>query len=101
MSDWSALDAAANAIMQETFGEPVVYQSAQAGMAVGDPVTITAVRHARMLESPARWPTSKRSRSIRRTFRTTLKRRLGHRLGLAVRGDGSAPAGSLRHGQLH
>jgi len=50
MSDWSAIDAAANAVMQETFGEPVVYQSVQAGAEVGAPRTITAVRHARMLE---------------------------------------------------
>jgi hypothetical protein len=50
MSDWSAMDAAANAVMQETFGEPVVYQSVQAGAEVGAPRTITAVRHARMLE---------------------------------------------------
>ena len=47
MSNWSTLNLAANAIMQETFGEPVVYQSAQAGMAVGDPVTIAAIRHLR------------------------------------------------------
>ncbi len=47
MSDWPTLGAAVNAAMQETFGEPVVYQSAQAGMAVGDPVTITAIRHLR------------------------------------------------------
>jgi hypothetical protein len=40
--------AAANAAMQQTFGEPVVYQSAQAGMAVGDPVTVTAIRHPRV-----------------------------------------------------
>ncbi|MGB7761067.1 MAG: hypothetical protein WBL61_14630 [Bryobacteraceae bacterium] len=50
MSDWQTIDVAANAIMQQTFGEPVVYQSAQAGMAVGDPVTITAIRHARVRE---------------------------------------------------
>ena len=35
--------------MQQTFGEPVVYQPVQAGTAVGDPLTITAVRHARVL----------------------------------------------------
>jgi hypothetical protein len=50
MSDWSTIDAAANAVMQQTFGEPVVYQPLQAGAAVGEPVTITAVRHARVLE---------------------------------------------------
>jgi hypothetical protein len=50
MSDWPTIDAAANVVMLQTFGEPVVYQSAQAGVAVGDPVTITAVRHARVRE---------------------------------------------------
>ena len=48
MSDWSTIDAAANAVMQATFGEPVMYQSVQAGAAVGGPLTITAVRHARL-----------------------------------------------------
>ena len=41
---------AANVVMQQTFGEPVVYQPVQAGAAVGDPLTITAVRHARVRE---------------------------------------------------
>ena len=50
MSDWPTIDAAANAVMQQAFGEPVVYQSAQAGVAVGDPVTIAAIRHARVRE---------------------------------------------------
>ena len=50
MSDWPTIDAAANAVMQQTFGEPVVYQSAQAGVVVGDPVTITTIRHARVHE---------------------------------------------------
>jgi len=50
MSDWSAIDAAANAVMQQTFGEPVVYQPVQAGAEVGAPRTITAVRHPRMPE---------------------------------------------------
>ena len=48
MANWSALDRAANAVMQDTFGEPVVYQRVQAGQASGDPVTITAIRHARV-----------------------------------------------------
>ena len=39
-----------NAIMQQAFGEPVVYQSVQAGMAVGSPLTITAIRHSRVRE---------------------------------------------------
>jgi hypothetical protein len=47
MSDWPTIDAAVNAIMQGAFGEPVVYQSAQGGVPVGDPITITAIRHAR------------------------------------------------------
>ena len=50
MSSWSAIDAAANVVMQQTFGEPVVYQPVQAGTAVGDPLTITVVRHARVRE---------------------------------------------------
>jgi hypothetical protein len=47
MSDWPTIDAAANSIMQETFGEPVLYQPVESGAAVGSPLTITAVRHAR------------------------------------------------------
>src|SRR5579871_3453165 len=48
MPDWSTLDSAVNAIMQQAFGEPVVYQPIQAGAAGGDAVTITAIRHARV-----------------------------------------------------
>ena len=47
MSDWSTLSASANTIMLAKFGEPVVYQQMQAGMPVGDPVTIIAIRHVR------------------------------------------------------
>jgi hypothetical protein len=47
MSDWPTIDASANSIMQETFGEPVLYQPVESGAAVGSPLTITAVRHAR------------------------------------------------------
>lgn len=50
MSDWPAIDAAATLVMQQTFGEPVVYQPVQGGTAVGGPFTITAVRHARLPE---------------------------------------------------
>jgi len=50
MADWPTIDAAANVVMQETFGETVVYQPVQSGAAVGDPLTITAVRHARVRE---------------------------------------------------
>ena len=48
MSDWSTIDAAANAVMQATFGESVLYQAVQAGAAVGGPFAIIAVRHARL-----------------------------------------------------
>jgi hypothetical protein len=47
MSGWATISANANRIMQNAFGEPVVYQPMQAGQAVGGPVTITAVRHIR------------------------------------------------------
>ena len=47
MSDWPTIDASVNAAMQDAFGEPVVYQSVQGGLAVGDPVAITAIRHVR------------------------------------------------------
>jgi len=50
MSDWPAIDAAANVVMQETFGEPVAYQPVESGAAVGSPLTVTAVRHARERE---------------------------------------------------
>jgi hypothetical protein len=50
MSDWPTIDAAANAVMQQVFGEPVAYQSVQAGAPLGDPATITAIRHARLRE---------------------------------------------------
>ena len=50
MPDWPALDMAVNVIMQQTFGEPVVYQSVQSGQAVGAPATITAIRHSRVNE---------------------------------------------------
>ena len=47
MSDWQSVDAAVNAIMQDAFGEPVMYQPVQGGLPTSDPVTITAIRHAR------------------------------------------------------
>ena len=50
MPDWSTIDSAINVIMQETFGEPVVYQSVKTGQALGDPVIITAIRHSRVNE---------------------------------------------------
>ena len=48
MSDWPAIDRAANIVMQQAFGEPVAYQVVEGGVAAGDPVTITAIRHARV-----------------------------------------------------
>jgi hypothetical protein len=48
MPDWPAIDTAVNVIMQQTFGEPVVYQSVQAGQPVGDPSQRTAIRHSRV-----------------------------------------------------
>jgi hypothetical protein len=50
MSNWATIDAAATAVMQQAFGEPVVYQSVQANAAVGDPLTVSAIRHARVRE---------------------------------------------------
>jgi hypothetical protein len=47
MSDWLTISADVNRILQNAFGEPVVYQPMQAGRAVGGPVTITAVRRIR------------------------------------------------------
>jgi hypothetical protein len=53
MSDWPTIDAAANAVMQSTFGEPVLYQPVVSGIAMGDPFTVTAVRHLRVPEESA------------------------------------------------
>jgi len=50
MSGWPTIDAAANAIMQQAFGEPAVYQPVEGGVPVGDPLTITVVRDARVRE---------------------------------------------------
>ena len=47
MSDWFAISADVNSILQKAFGEPVVYQSMQAGKPVGVPLTITVVRRLR------------------------------------------------------
>ena len=100
MSDWSIIDAAANAIMQETFGEPVVYQSAQAAMAVGDPVTITAIRYARVREeSGALANVEEISVNPADLSQLPATGRLGHRLGIAIRSDHRAPTGSLRAGR--
>jgi hypothetical protein len=48
MASWPTIDAAITGIVQRVFGEPVVYQSTQAQMALGSSVTITAIRHARV-----------------------------------------------------
>ena len=48
MSDWASIEAAANASMLRAFGEPVIYQAVQAGQPVGDPITVVAIRHARV-----------------------------------------------------
>jgi hypothetical protein len=50
MSNWAALDQAANAVMQSTFGEPVLYQPVVNGEASGPAVTIIVIRHARVRE---------------------------------------------------
>jgi len=47
MSDWLTISADVNRILQNAFGEPVVYQPMRVGQAVGGPVTIIAVRHIR------------------------------------------------------
>jgi hypothetical protein len=47
MSDWFAISADVNSILQNAFGEPVVYQPMQAGKPVGSPLTITVVRRLR------------------------------------------------------
>jgi len=50
MSDWPTIDSAANVVMQDTFGEPIVYQAVEAGAEVGSPLTVTAIRNARVRE---------------------------------------------------
>jgi len=47
MSDWFAISANVNSILQNAFGEPVVYQPMKAGKPVGAPLTITVVRRLR------------------------------------------------------
>jgi hypothetical protein len=46
-ADWPSIGAAVNAALQDAFGEPVVYQQVQGCLPVGNPVTITAIRHVR------------------------------------------------------
>ena len=47
MTDWFAISADVNGILQNAFGEPVVYQPMQSGNPVGDALTITVVRRLR------------------------------------------------------
>jgi hypothetical protein len=47
MSSWSTNSANANLIMQNRFGEPVVYQAMRGGQPAGSPATITIVRRIR------------------------------------------------------
>ena len=47
MFEWPTINAAVNALMQDAFGEPVVYQQMQAGIPAGTPVTLMAIRHLR------------------------------------------------------
>jgi hypothetical protein len=50
MPNWPGIEAFADGVMLQTFGEPVVYQPVEAGLPVGAPVTITIIRHARVRE---------------------------------------------------
>jgi hypothetical protein len=47
MLDWPTIDAGVNEVLQDTFGEQVVYQPVAAGEPVGSPLTIIGVRHRR------------------------------------------------------
>jgi hypothetical protein len=47
MPGWPTISSNANLIMQNAFGEPVVYQAMQSGQPVGGPATITIVRSMR------------------------------------------------------
>lgn len=48
--NWPTLEAIIDRAMLNTFGEPVVYQPVQSGAAVGNPFTVTAIRHLRSNE---------------------------------------------------
>jgi hypothetical protein len=47
MSGWPTISANANRIMQNAFGESVVYQPMSGGAAVGEPLPITVIRRMR------------------------------------------------------
>ena len=50
MPNWPSIEAFVDGVMLQTFGEPVVYQQVQAGVAQGNPFTVTAIRHLRVRE---------------------------------------------------
>ena len=50
MPNWPSIEAFVDGVMLQTFGEPVVYQPVQAGVAKGNPFTVTAIRHLRVRE---------------------------------------------------
>jgi hypothetical protein len=50
MPNWPGIEAFVDGVMLQTFGEPVVYQPVQAGVAHGNPFTVTAIRHLRVRE---------------------------------------------------
>ena len=50
MPNWPGIEAFVDGVMLQTFGEPVVYQPVRAGIAQGNPFTVTAIRHLRVRE---------------------------------------------------
>ena len=50
MPNWPGIEAFVDGVMLQTFGEPVVYQPVQAGAALGNAFTVTAIRHLRPRE---------------------------------------------------
>ena len=50
MPNWPGIEAFVDGVMLQTFGEPVVYQPVQAGVAQGNPFTVTSIRHLRVRE---------------------------------------------------
>jgi hypothetical protein len=50
MPNWPSIDAFVDGVMLQTFGEPVLYQPVQTGVAHGNPFTVTAIRHLRVRE---------------------------------------------------
>ena len=48
MPNWPNIEAFVDGVISQTFGEPVVYQPVQAGVAQGIAFTVTAVRHLRV-----------------------------------------------------